>query len=119
VLSKEDIVGLQDLAIEIPVPGHVLDYILKLVHSSRPDSDLSSDYVKKYVEWGAGPRASQNMTKAAKALALLNQNPVISIEDVKEVAKPILRHRIIPNYNATGEGISVEDIIDHLLETVK
>ncbi len=116
VLSTADVLALQKLATEIPVPQHVMDYILKLVHSSRPSSTLASEYIKNYVAWGAGPRASQNITKAAKSLALLRGNPAISIDDVIEVARPVMRHRIIPNYNATGEGIDVEDIISHLLK---
>ncbi len=115
IASSSDVIELQKLATEIPVPGHVLDYILKLVHSSRPDSDASSEYVRNYVAWGAGPRASQNLTRAAKSLALLEGNPMISIDDVKRVSMPVLRHRIIPNYNATGEGVNVEDIIAHII----
>jgi len=115
VLTKESLAEIQELALDIPVPEHVMDYILNTVHSSRPESEQATDFVKKYVAWGAGPRASQNLTKAAKALALLNGNPLISIEDVKKVAPAVLRHRIIPNYNATGEGISVDDIIAELL----
>ena len=118
ILSKDDIIELQELALDIPVPGHVMDYILKLVHSSRPNSEYASEYIKKYVDWGAGPRASQNITKAAKALALLEGNPAISVEDVKKVAIPVLRHRIIPNYNATGEGVTSEDIITELFQSI-
>jgi len=102
----------------VPVPDNVLDSILKLVHSTRPDNPLAGDYVKRYVAWGAGPRASQNLTRAAKALTLLRGNASASIEEVRETARPVLRHRVIPNYNATGEGITVEHIIDHLLESV-
>ena len=80
--------------------------------------EAADPFIKQYVEWGAGPRASQNLTRAAKALALLRGQPAASIEEVREVAKPVLRHRVIPNYNATGEGISVERIVEHLLEIV-
>ena len=115
VLSRDDVIELQNLSLDIPVPDHVMDTILRLVHSSRPDSGIADDYIKNYVAWGAGPRASQNLTRAAKSLALLDGNPAISVEDVHRVALPVLRHRIIPNYNATGEGVTVEDIIRHLL----
>ena len=118
VLSAQDVLELQNLALDIPVPDHVLDYILKLVQSSRPDSETASEYVNKYVAWGAGPRASQNLTRAAKSLALLEGNPMISVEDVQRVARPVLRHRIIPNYNATGDGVTVEEIISHMLENM-
>ena len=99
-------------------PEHVLDLVVQLVHSSRPDSELADDFIKKYVAWGAGPRASQTFTRAAKALALLRGRPSASIEEVKAVALPVLRHRIIPNYNATGEGVKVEDIVQHLVERI-
>jgi MoxR-like ATPase len=116
VLTRADVMELQDAVLDVPVPEHVLDYILKLVHSSRPNSETADDYIKQYVAWGAGPRASQNLTRAAKATALLHGNSAASIEEVKAVAKPVLRHRVIPNYNATGEGISVETIVEHLLQ---
>ncbi len=119
VLGREEVLKLQDAVLDVPVPDHVLDFILKLVSSSRPGSELADDYVKQYVEWGAGPRASQNLTRSAKALAMLRGNPAASIEEVREVAKPVLRHRVIPNYNATGEGISVEQIVEHLLNSEK
>jgi len=115
VLKKESLAEIQELALDIPAPDHVMDYILNLVHSTRPESERATDFVRKYVAWGAGPRASQNLTKAAKALALLNGNPLISIGDVNKIAPAVLRHRIIPNYNATGEGITVDDIINELL----
>ncbi|MAS95425.1 MAG: AAA family ATPase [Verrucomicrobiales bacterium] len=119
VLTPEEVIQLQDATIDVPVPDHVLKYILKLTHSSRPGSEFASDYVNEYVAYGAGPRASQNLTKAARALALLRGNPTASVEEVKDLARPVLRHRVIPNYNATGEGISVEDIIETLLEQVE
>jgi MoxR-like ATPase len=116
VVGPQDVIELQEAVLDVPLPDHVLDYILKLVNSSRPTSELADDYIKHYVAWGAGPRASQNLTRAAKAIALLRNNPAASIEEVKAIAKPVLRHRVIPNYNATGEGISVEMIVEHLLE---
>lgn len=118
ILSPEDVEKLQDAVLDVPVPDNVLDSILKLVNASRPGSELSDDYITKYVAWGAGPRASQNLTRAVKALALLRGNPAASMEEVHAVAKPVLRHRIICNYNATGEGVDVEMIIDHLLKNM-
>lgn len=115
VLEKDDVLRLQDAVLDVPMPEHVLDYILKLTSASRPSSEDADDYIKQYVAWGAGPRASQNLTRAAKALALLRGNPAASVEEVQDIAKPVLRHRVIPNYNATGEGISVEQIVEHLL----
>ena len=118
ILTPEHILELQQLALDVPVPDHVLDAILKLTHSSRPGSDLADDFVKQYVAWGAGPRASQNLTRAAKALAFLPGQPAASLEEVSNVALPVLRHRVIPNYNATGEGVSVEQIIEHIVEAL-
>ncbi|MBU1693870.1 MAG: AAA family ATPase [Verrucomicrobia bacterium] len=118
LLGAEKVIELQESVLDVPVPDNVLDYILKLVIASRPSREPADPFVRQYVEWGAGPRASQNLTLAAKALALLQGQPAASIEEVRQVAKPVLRHRVIPNYNATGEGISVEHIVDHLLEIV-
>jgi MoxR-like ATPase len=114
--SIDDVLKLQQAVLDVPLPENVLSAILNLVHASRPDSELADDYIKKYVAWGAGPRASQNLTRAAKALTLLRGNPAASVAEVHEVAAPVLRHRIIPNYNATGDGITAEDIVKHLLE---
>jgi MoxR-like ATPase len=118
VLDRAAVLALQEAVLEVPVPEHVLEAILKLVHASRPGNGSADDYVKRYVAWGAGPRASQNLTRAAKALALLRGNAAASIEEVREVAFPVLRHRVIPNYNATGEGVTVEQIVRHLVERV-
>jgi len=119
LLDAEGVIKLQDATLDVPVPDHVLKYVLNLVHASRPDSEHADDFVRKYVSWGAGPRASQNFMRAVRALVLLRGENTASAEEVRELAGPILRHRIIANYNATGDGVSVEDIIAHLLDTVK
>jgi len=116
VVTPQDVKMLQQSVHEVPVPEHVLEHILKLSHASRPVSELADDFIRQYVAWGAGPRASQNLTLAAKALALLRGNSAASLEEVRDVARPVLRHRVIPNYNATGEGIGVEQIVEHLIE---
>jgi MoxR-like ATPase len=118
VADAAEVLRLQEAVVDIPLPENVLSAILNLVQASRPDSEQADEFVKKYVAWGAGPRASQNLTRAAKALALLRGNPAASIAEVREVAAPVLRHRLIPNYNATGDGISSEDIVKHLLENI-
>lgn len=115
LLNANDVMALQDAALDVPVPDNVLQYILKLTNGSRPGSPEASAFIKQYVAWGAGPRASQNLTRAAKALAMLRGNPAASVEEVQEIAPAVLRHRVIPNYNATGEGISVEQIIANLV----
>jgi MoxR-like ATPase len=116
VVSEGDVLSIQEAALDVPVPEHVLEYVLKLVHATRPNAEGADEYIRQYVAWGAGPRASQNLIRGAKALALLRGNPAASVEEVEAVARPVLRHRVIPNYNATGEGVSVEDIIGHILK---
>jgi MoxR-like ATPase len=114
VLEAEEVLALQEMILDVPVPEHVLNAILRTVHATRPSSSLASEHVKRYVAWGAGPRASQTMTSAVKALALLRGQSAASLEEVRAVMKPVLRHRVIPNYNATGEGITVDQIIEKL-----
>ena len=116
VIDGAGLLELQRTVHDVPVPAHLKQAILNLTHASRPKSDLADDYIRRYVAWGAGPRASQTLVRAAKALALLRGRDSASHEEVQAVAVSALRHRIIPNYNATGEGISVDDIIQHLLE---
>lgn len=119
ILHADQVLAMQHAVTEVPLPDNVLDYILRLVHATRPKNTLADDFIRQYVAWGAGPRAAQNLARAACALALLRGQPTASVEVVKEVAPAILRHRIIPNYNATGEGITVEAIVEHLLKVVR
>ncbi len=114
ILDAKGVLDLQDATHDIPLPDSVVKAILKLVHSTRPDSEHATADVKNYVSFGAGPRASQCLARAVKALALLRGQPTASIEEVRALALPILRHRIIPNYNATGEGITTDDIVKGL-----
>jgi MoxR-like ATPase len=116
VLDAPAVLALQDAVPDVPLPEHVLDGILGLVHASRPADAKSGAFVRQYVAWGAGPRASQNLTRAARALALLRGNPAASMEEVRDAARPVLRHRVIPNYNATGDGIGAEQIVERLLQ---
>jgi MoxR-like ATPase len=116
VLDIESLLQLQSTVHDVPLPENVKRAVLNLTHRSRPQGTLADEYIKKYVSWGGGPRASQTMVRAAKALALLRGREAASLEEVKAVAPSVLRHRIIPNYNATGEGITVDDIIQHLLQ---
>ncbi len=115
LFSAQEILEVQHLVRRIPVPNNVVDYAVKLVHSTRPGMPNSSDYVNQYLDWGAGPRASQNLVLGAKAHAAIRGKFSPDIEDVQAVAMGILRHRIIKNYKAEAEGISEEDIIVHLL----
>lgn len=111
-------IALQNAVTEIPVPDHVYEAIVRLVQSTRPESSSAPDYIRSYLAWGAGPRASQCLLRAARALALLRGQTSVSVEEVREVMRPVLRHRLIPNYNATGEGVSVEDILGRLQESL-
>jgi MoxR-like ATPase len=115
LLNADEILEVQHLVRRIPVPDNVVDYAVKLVSSTRPGLETSSDYVKQYLDWGAGPRASQNLILGAKAHAAINGKFSPDIEDVQAVAMGILKHRIIKNYKAEAEGISEEDIINKLL----
>ncbi|SFR68434.1 AAA family ATPase [Maribacter stanieri] len=115
LFNAQDIIAVQELVRRIPVADNVVEYAVKLVNSTRPNLDSASDYVKQYLDWGAGPRASQNLILSAKANAAIHGKFSPDIEDVHAVVKGILRHRIIKNYKAEAEGITEEDIIDKLL----
>ena len=115
IMNSEDIIKYQELIRKIPVADNVLEYVVNLVAKTRPSSDRSDHDMKQYIEWGAGPRASQFMLLAAKCHAAINGKYSPDIEDVKAIAIPILRHRIVKNYKAEAEGISVENIIENLL----
>lgn len=115
LFSSEEIITIQKLIRKIPVADNVVEYAVKLVGKTRPKSNEATDFVKKYIDWGAGPRASQNLILAAKANAAINGKYSPDIEDVKAVAIPILSHRIVKNYKAEAEGISISDIIKSLL----
>ena len=114
LFSAQEIIDFQQLIRRIPVPDNVIEYAVTLVSKTRPDNSLSNDYIRNYIDWGAGPRASQNLILAAKAHAAFNGKFSPDIEDVKGVATGILRHRVVKNYKADAEGISIEKIIDSL-----
>ncbi|MFK8059337.1 MAG: AAA family ATPase [Polaribacter sp.] len=115
LFSAQEIVEVQQLIRKIPVADNVIEYAVALVGKTRPKSKEATELVKKYLDWGAGPRASQNLILAAKAHAAVNGKYSPDIEDVKAVAIPILSHRIVKNYKAEAEGISISDIIVSLL----
>ena len=119
VINEEKIQQMQDLVRKVPASSHVIGYAVKLVRASRPQGPEAIPFVKEWVEWGAGPRASQYLILAAKARAILNHRYVASVEDIKAVIPSILRHRIITNFKAQAEGITSLRVIDHLLEEVK
>jgi MoxR-like ATPase len=115
VLSLKEILDIQQLIRKVPVTDNVIEYAVSLVGKTRPNSLEATDLVKKYVDWGAGPRASQNLILGAKAIAAVKGKYSPDIEDVKAIAIPILSHRIVKNYKAEAENISVTDIINSLL----
>ena len=115
VLSSEEISFFQQLVRKVPVADNVLEYAVNLVSKTRPNTSRSHEWTNKYISWGAGPRASQYLIVGAKCNALLKGKFSPDIEDVKSVALPILRHRLVRNYTAEAEGISIEQIIGNLL----
>ena len=115
LFTAQEIIDFQHLVRRIPVADNVIEYAVTLVSKTRPNNPLSNDYIKNYLDWGAGPRASQNLILAAKTNAAFNGKFSPDIEDVKAVATGILRHRIIKNYKADAEGITEEMIINKLL----
>ncbi len=117
-LDREKIKQLQALVREVPVPDSVLDYAVRLVGMTRPDSELAPDYIKKYMSWGAGPRASQYLILGGKARALSKGRYNVTEDDIKALAVPVLRHRIVNNYAAEAEGYTTIKIIERLLEDV-
>lgn len=115
LFSSQEIVEAQKLIRKIPVTDNVIEYAVALVGKTRPNSKEATKLVITYLDWGAGPRASQNLILAAKAHAVVNGKYSPDIEDVKAVAIPILSHRIVKNYKAEAEGITESDIIKSLL----
>ncbi len=118
MLDREKINQLQSLVRDVPVPGSVLDYAVKLVGMTRPGSDLAPDYINKYMSWGAGPRASQYLILGGKARALSKGRYNVTEEDIRALAVPVLRHRIVNNYAAEAEGFTTIKLIERLLEDV-
>jgi MoxR-like ATPase len=120
ILTGDDIIRYQKLIRTIPVSDYVVDYAVRLSRATRPGRSGSPDIdaVSRFVSWGAGPRASQYLVLGAKTLAALRGDLTPSVDDVKRVARPVLRHRILTNFNAEAEGVRTETIIDRLLEAV-
>jgi len=115
VVSGEEIIFYQQLVRKVPVPDNVFEYAVNLVSKTRPKTKLAHDWADKYINWGAGPRASQYLIIGAKCHAILHGKYSPDIEDVRAVALPILRHRVVRNYTAEAEGVGISDIIAKLL----
>ena len=118
VIDGPTLLHCQETVRKVPVPDHVYDFILDLVRMARPKEDQAADWVKDLIDWGPGPRACQQLVLGAKVRALLNGRFAAKVEDVKALAHPVLRHRIVPTFNAEAEGITVDSIIDRCIEAV-
>jgi MoxR-like ATPase len=118
VLKRDEILFLQDLVRKVPVADNVVEYAVKLVSLTRPDIDGSPDFIRKWISWGAGPRASQYLILGAKAKAVLDGRFTPTVDDVREVAYPVLRHRLVTNFNAEADGVSTVEIIEKLLKII-
>lgn len=118
VISSEEILQLQELVRRVPVSPHVIHYALRLVRGTRVDQEGVPEFVKEWVSWGAGPRAMQFLLLGGKARAVLDGRLFVTTDDIKAVAHPVLRHRLINNFNAESAGISTDRVIDRLIEEI-
>ena len=116
VVSGEELMAMQAVVLDVPVAPHVIKYAMRLARMTRKEVGEVPDFIRKYVTWGAGPRASQFMILGAKARAVLYGRTYASTEDVRAVAAPVLRHRIITNYNAEADGVKPDEIVKRLIE---
>ncbi|MBA7617032.1 MAG: AAA domain-containing protein [Calditrichaeota bacterium] len=117
VVSRDDILAFQGLILQVPVAENVVRHAVRLVRDTRPGLDVQPRFIPEWVEWGAGPRASQYLILGAKALAILDGRSTPDISDVNILIKPVMRHRIITNFNAEAEGVDTDQILDRLVET--
>jgi len=116
IIDRGDLLLFQDLVRRVPIADNVIEFAVDLVSKTRPQSDRAFAAVSGWIEWGAGPRASQYLVLGAKAKAVLDGRPAPEIDDIKAMARPVLRHRLITNFNAEAEGLSTDDILSILLE---
>ena len=119
VLTAGDILSIQKMVRRVPVSDHVVDYAVNLVRATRPHEKDTPDFINDWITWGAGPRAAQNLVLGAKARALLRGRLNVSTDDIRQMAKPVLRHRIITNFNADAEGIDPDAVVEKLIATIK
>ncbi len=117
-MNQNEIQQFQELVRKVPVAQNVIDYAVKLVTATRPTSENKLDYIKDWIRWGAGPRASQYLILAAKVRAALMGNVTPDLRDIKKTAHSVLRHRLVITYHAEAENVTVSDIIDKLLGDV-
>jgi len=118
VLDSKAILDLQDLVTRVPVADHIFEYVAKLIRSTRPVEEDAPSFIRDWISWGAGPRACLNLITGSKARAILNGRFNVAIEDVQALAMPVMRHRIGLNFAAQSEGITPDDVIKRLIETI-
>jgi len=118
VFARDRLLAYQRLVRRMPASSHVVSYAVALARATRPGCDTADEFVRQYVEWGAGPRAAQHMVMAGKAMAALDGVPAVTCEHIRQAAPLVLRHRVLPNYHAGGEGLNSVAIIEHVLKTV-
>jgi MoxR-like ATPase len=118
VFSAADILEMQEMVRKVPVAPHVIRYAMKFTRLTRGTGAETPEFIRNYIRWGAGPRATQYLVLGAKARALLNGQTYVSCEDIRAVAPPVLRHRIITNFNAESEGVKPDDIIRRLIDLI-
>jgi MoxR-like ATPase len=119
VLSPERILELQELVFRVPAAPHVVQHAVALCRASRPSEPTAPDFIKKYVSWGAGPRASQYLVLAAKARAILSGRYAAAVEDVRALATPVLVHRVLPNFHAEADGLPARTLVAKLIEAIR
>ncbi|QDT31115.1 AAA family ATPase [Thalassoglobus polymorphus] len=118
LFTGEDVLAFHQVVRTVPVAKELIEYAVKITAASRPGQCGTSDFVNKYVSWGAGTRASQYLILAAKARALLNGRSHVNVEDIRSIAHPVLRHRVLLNYKAEAEGTSVEEVITQIMDSI-
>ena len=119
VLNGQQIIAFQNLVLRVPVSDQVLDYARALVRATRPNTDDAPDFVKEWISWGAGPRASINLIMAGKARAVLHGHYHVTTDDIDAVAVPVLRHRIACSYAASAENITTDTVVAQLIESLR
>ena len=118
VLNAQEIIELQRLVLKVPIAEHVIRYAMRLARATRLNEPGAPDFIRRYVRWGAGPRAGQYMILGGKARAVLNGRYYVATDDIRAVAHPVLRHRIIRNFNAEAEGVTADGLVERLIEAV-
>jgi MoxR-like ATPase len=118
ILQREDILRLQDIVRRVMVGDHVVSYASRLVRSTRPAGEEAPKFIRQFVEWGAGPRAGQALVMGGRAMALMDGRPNVSCQDVRDVAVPVLRHRVAPNFQAQAEGVDSVGLVQRLAREV-